>query len=124
MRIKLSLFFILVAAQAILAQETGRAVLKGKISANIADIEGVYVINLKTEKSTITEKDGQFSIAAIPGDTLLFSSIQFKEIRVVVSQKDFQEGSFLVKMESNITQLKEVVVKRYDNINAVALGIS
>ena len=124
MKIKLSLFFILVASQAILGQETGRTVLKGKISANIADLEGVYVINLKTEKSTITEKDGQFSIAAIPGDTLLFSSIQFKEIRVVVSQKDFQEGSFLVKMESNITQLKEVVVKRYDNINAVALGIS
>ncbi|SHF98668.1 CarboxypepD_reg-like domain-containing protein [Flavobacterium fluvii] len=124
MRIKLSLFFILVAAQAILAQETGRNVLKGKINANTADLEGVYVINLKTEKSTITEKDGQFLIAAIPGDTLLFSAIQFKEIRVVVNEKDFQEELFLVKMESMITQLREVVVKRYDNINAVSLGIS
>lgn len=114
----------MVAAQAILAQETGRNVLKGKINANTADLEGVYVINLKTEKSTITEKDGQFLIAAIPGDTLLFSAIQFKEIRVVVNEKDFQEELFLVKMESMITQLREVVVKRYDNINAVSLGIS
>lgn len=122
MRIKLCLFFIL-AANIILAQGP-RTILNGKISANTIDLEGVYVINLKTEKSTITEKEGRFSIAAIPGDTLLFSAIQLKEIRIVLEQKDFQEGLFLVKMESSITQLREVVVKRYDNINAVSLGIS
>jgi hypothetical protein len=112
------------AANIVLAQESDRVVLNGKISANTIDLEGVYVINLKTEKSTITEKDGHFSIAATPGDTLLFSAIQLKEIRIVLEQRDFQEGFFLVKMESSITQLREVIVKRYDNINAVALGIS
>lgn len=121
---KLSIFFILVTTYAILAQESGRTVLNGKIYANSIDLVGVYVINLKTEKSTITEKDGYFTIAAMPGDTLLFSAIQIKEIRVVLEQKDFEEEFFLVKMESNITQLREVVVKRYDNINAVNLGIS
>lgn len=123
MRINLCLFFILV-ANMVLAQESDRSVLRGKISANTIDLEGVYVINLKTEKSTITEKEGHFSIAAIAGDTLLFSAIQLKEIRVVLEQKDFQGDLFLVKMESSITQLREVIVKRYDNINAVSLGIS
>ena len=108
----------------VLAQEPNRILLKGKISANTIDLEGVYVVNLKTEKSTITENEGHFSIAAIPGDTLLFSAIQLKEIRIVLEQKDFQEELFLVNMESSITQLREVIVKRYDNINAVALGIS
>jgi hypothetical protein len=123
MRIKIGIFFILI-ANTILAQESGRTILNGKISANALDLEGVYVINLKTEKSTITEKDGYFSIAAIPGDTLLFTAIHLKEIRIGLEKKDFQEEFFLVKMESMITQLREVVVKRYDNINAVALGIS
>lgn len=122
MKIKLCLFFIL-AANIVLAQESGRTALSGKINANTIDLEGIYVINLKTEKSTITEKDGYFSIAAIPGDTLLFSAIHLKEIRVVLGKKDFQT-EFLVKMESRITSLKEVVVKRYDNINAVDMGIS
>jgi hypothetical protein len=108
----------------ILAQESGRIILNGKINANTIDLEGVYVINLKTEKSTITENEGFFSIAAIPGDTLLFSAIQLKEVRIILKQGDFQNEPFLVKMESNITQLREVVVKRYDNINAVDLGIS
>jgi hypothetical protein len=123
MRIKLCLFFIL-AANTILAQESARTVLSGKISANTIDLEGVYVINLKTEKSTITEKEGYFSIAAIPGDTLLFSAIHLKEVRIILKQDDFKNEPFLIKMEANITQLREVVVKRYDNINAVSLGIS
>ncbi len=58
-----------------------------------------------------------------PGDTLLFSAIHLKEVRFVLEKKDFQ-ADFVVKMESSITSLKEVVVKRYDNINAVDLGIS
>ena len=123
MKIKLCFFFF-VLANVILAQESGRTVLNGKINANTIDLEGVYVINLKTEKSAMTGKDGFFSIAAIPGDTLLFSAIQLKEVRIVLKQEDFQNEPFLVKMESNITQLREVIVKRYDNINAVSMGIS
>ena len=123
MKIKLCFFFF-VLANVILAQESGRTVLNGKINANTIDLEGVYVINLKTEKSAMTEKEGFFSIAAIPGDTLLFSAIQLKEVRIVLKQEDFQNEPFLVKMESNITQLREVIVKRYDNINAVSMGIS
>lgn len=123
MKIKLCFFFF-VLANVILAQESGRTVLNGKINANTIDLVGVYVINLKTEKSAMTGKDGFFSIAAIPGDTLLFSAIQLKEVRIVLKQEDFQNEPFLVKMESNITQLREVIVKRYDNINAVSMGIS
>jgi hypothetical protein len=123
MKIKLCFFFF-VLANVILAQESGRTVLNGKINANTIDLEGVYVINLRNEKSAITEKEGFFSIAAIPGDTLLFSAIQLKEVRIVLKQEDFQIKPFLVKMESNITQLREVIVKRYDNINAVSMGIS
>lgn len=123
MKLKIGLFFFIL-VNSILAQETVKTVLKGKINANAIDLEGIYVINLRTEKSTITENDGSFSIVAIPGDTLLFSSMQLKEVRIVLKVEDFQGELFLVKMESNITQLKEVVVKRYNAINAVALGIS
>lgn len=123
MRIKNCLFFILVATNFIQAQES-KTILKGKIKANTTELEGVYVINLRNEKSVITEKEGFFSVEALPGDTLLFSAIHLKQVRIVIEQRDFQEELFLVKMESQITQLKEVVVKKYDNINAVSLGIS
>lgn len=110
-------------ANTILAQESTMSRLNGKISANTIDLEGVYVINLKTEKSTITEKDGYFSIAANPGDTLIFSAIHLKGIRIGLKQNDFEKELFLVKMGTMINHLNEVVVRRYDNINAFSLGI-
>lgn len=122
MRIRICVLFILVASS-ILAQESVKTRLTGKINANTIDLEGVYVINLKTEKSTITDRDGYFSITAIPGDTLLFSAVNLKRIQICLEQEDFQKDLFLVKMDPMITYLKEVVVRRYDNINAFSLGI-
>ena len=118
----LTVFFILFFANGF-AQIPIRTKLNGKISAATPDLEGVYVINLKTEVATITEKGGYFSINAIPGDTLMFSAVQLKGVKIVLEQKDFDKELFFVKMETMITQLEEVVVKRYDNINAVSLGI-
>jgi hypothetical protein len=40
-----------------------------------------------------------------------------------LKQEDFQKELFFVKMDPMITYLKEVVVRRYDNINAFSLGI-
>ena len=122
MRIKACLFFILV-ANLVLAQESASTTLEGKIYANTMDLEGVYVINLKTEQSTITQKEGYFSIPATPGDTLVFSAVHLKGIRIGLKKKDFEKELFLVKLDAVVTQLNEVVVRRYDNINAFSLGI-
>jgi hypothetical protein len=117
-------FFVLVLATThALAQEPVRIKLNGKVSAEMSDLEGIYIINLKTEEATISEKGGYFLIQATVGDTLMFSAVQFKGIRVGLTQKHFEKELFFVKMEPIMNQLKEVIVRRYDNINAVALGI-
>jgi hypothetical protein len=122
MRISFYVVFVLV-ANSIWAQELVKTNLNGKISANTIDLEGVYVINLKTEKSTITEKDGYFSIPAISGDTILFSSVNLKGIKICLESKDFEKELYIVKLEVLITRLNEVTIKRYDNINSFSLGI-
>ena len=55
------IFFILVVTN-VLAQETVRTKLNGKIIADMRNLEGIYVVNLKTEKSEITGEGGYFSI--------------------------------------------------------------
>ncbi len=122
MRTVIAVFFLLVFANGF-AQETAMVKLNGKIKATSNDLEGIYVVNLKTEKAVITEKGGFFSIEANPGETLMFSSMQFKGIQICLEPSDFQKELFFVKMEQMITQLPEVVVRRYENINAVSLGI-
>jgi len=105
------------------AQETVRTKLSGKINANLNDLEGIYVVNLKTEKSVVTDKRGFFSIDAKLGDVLLFSSLQLKGIQMELLPEHFKQELVFVKMEIMINQLPEVMIQRYDNINAVALGI-
>lgn len=109
--------------QAAWSQSQERAVLNGRIISNTNDLEGVYVVNAQTETMVTTNADGSFSIMAKAGDTLLFSSIQFKENRILLTTENFSDLNFTVKLNLLMHQLQEVIIKRYDNINAVALGI-
>lgn len=116
---KIVIVLFLGLSQIVLGQNT----FNGKIIANAGDVEGVYVVNARTEVMTITNVSGDFSIQAKVGDTLVFSSIQFKETRIVLTEENFSDLNFTVKLNPVIHQLQEVIIKRYDNINSVALGI-
>ena len=97
--------------------------LKGKIIATIDDLENIYIFNLTTKKSTLTEKDGFFAINASVGDSLQFSSIQFKVLTIEVQDNYFKKELYYVRLEPLINQLDEVVIKEYKKIDAVSLGI-
>ncbi|TDD93983.1 peptidase associated/transthyretin-like domain-containing protein [Flavobacterium cellulosilyticum] len=118
------LFLFVLTIHSCFSQELAKVKIKGAIRANTHDLEGIYVINLKTEKSTVTDKEGFFVMEAIPGDTLIFSAIHLKELRIELTPNNFQKELFDVKMELRINQLNEVLINRYDYINAVSLGIS
>lgn len=105
------------------AQENKNLLLKGEIYSELSELGGVYVINIKTEKTVVTNEDGSFLIPAQVGDSLLFYSIQFKEKRVVLILNDFECNNYILKMDQKVNELKEVVIGGYSNINAVSLGI-
>ncbi|WP_269234776.1 hypothetical protein [Flavobacterium flavigenum] len=120
---KIICFLVLFLFQNGWSQHGERTILKGRIISYTNDLEGVYVINTQTEAMVNTTPDGYFSIMAKSGDTLVFSSIQFKENRVLLTPENFSDLDFTVKLNLLMHQLQEVIIKRYDNINAVALGI-
>ena len=117
-------FLVLILFSAtIYAQTSISEGLKGKVNADGNNVEGIYVINLRSEKAVITDSDGYFDAKAKPGDTLLFSAIQYKSVKIVLKEEDFNETLLFVKMRPVMNELQEVVIKRYNTINAVALGI-
>lgn len=120
---KIACCLLVVLGQSVKSQTKERTVINGKISSVNSDLEGVYVINAETEAITSTDASGGFSISAAPGDVLVFSSIQFKETRVLLKAEDFSNLAFTVKLSMLMNQLQEVIVKRYDHINAESLGI-
>lgn len=97
--------------------------LNGKITADYNDLEGIYIVNLTTERATLTERGGYFSITASVGDTLMFSAVQFKGLKVALKESDFAKELLFVKLETLVRSLDEVRINEYKNINAVSLGI-
>lgn len=89
---KILCFLFLGMAQIILGQE----VINGKVISNTGDVEGVYVVNAQTELMVTTDQSGAFSIVAKTGDELVFSSIQFKETRIVINKENFSDLNFSV----------------------------
>ncbi|MDA6070736.1 carboxypeptidase-like regulatory domain-containing protein [Flavobacterium sp. AC] len=110
-------------SQAGWSQSEDRTMINGQITSNASYLAGVYVINAQTEVMTATDDLGGFSIAAKPGETLVFSSIQFKENKVLLTPENFSDINFTVKLGMVMHQLQEVVIKNYSGINAVSLGI-
>jgi hypothetical protein len=119
----LKIVLLLLAVNMVSAQGNQVKSIKGKVVSQTVDLEGIYIINLRSDASTATGKEGYFSINAAVGDTLMFSAIQIKGKKMVLTATDFDKDLLLVKLEPMINRLDEVVIKQYKNINAVSLGI-
>lgn len=105
------------------AQESVSKKIKGKVIADSSDLESIYIVNLKTNNASLTERGGYFEISASVGDTLMFSSVQFKGVKIALKKEDFEKELLFVKMETLMRQLDEVKIMQYKGINAVSLGI-
>jgi hypothetical protein len=119
----LLLLMLNVSSLLVSAQEQERIKLNGLVKSTNEDLEDIYIINLKTEKQTITDVDGKFSLMLKVGDSLLFSYYKCEPERKVVTLDNFKGLPFFYKKTPIITELDEVVINQYKNINAVDLGI-
>ncbi|MEY3209502.1 MAG: hypothetical protein RL064_1533, partial [Bacteroidota bacterium] len=84
-------------------------IIKGKVSdPNSTPLEGVTVrLQGKTTNAILTNKQGEFSITAVNGDVLLFSSIGFQTERVKVNAAS---SNVAVVLNEAVNQMDEVVV--------------
>lgn len=105
------------------AQNMTEKVINGIIIADSSSVEGVHILNLVNEKSTVTDRNGKFSITAKEDDLLVFSAIHLEYARKSVLKSDYNSGTLTVRLTSKVTQLDEVVVTDYPRINAQELGI-
>lgn len=96
--------------------------IEGKVAADFSNLEGIYVVNTSSEKSTTTNSEGQFSIEAKVGEILLLSAMNFKEVKIVLSESDFIKKWLVVSMQPIVNELKEVIVGS-SSISAESLGI-
>ncbi len=87
--------------------------IKGKVvnASNNVSLSNVHVVNLNSVKGTLTDEEGDFDIRATVNDTLYFSYLGFKSIRVRVTNDWLKFGEIRIKMTELSVALEEVVVR-------------
>lgn len=121
--VKLSVVFFLLLTITSFGQSVDNGVIKGTVVDGYSGVAGIYVINVQTEAAAITANDGSFTVAAKMGETILFAGMQYKSIRVLLTDTLFRNGQLEQRLYPIMNELNEVVIKRYDHINAVDLGL-
>jgi len=116
----LSLVFILLCSVSCFAQER---LLIGKITVKDATPAGVRILNLVSEKESISDAYGNFSIVAKTDDLLVFSAVHLDYMRHLVDEEDMKKGTLTIELTAHVNQLDEVDIVRNNNINAVSMGI-
>ncbi|RMA64614.1 carboxypeptidase-like protein [Ulvibacter antarcticus] len=97
----------------IMAQEDKDVIIEGKVlnDANDEALENVNIVNLNKVKGTTTDSEGAFKVRAAVNDTLYFSYLGFKSIRVRVTNDWLKYGEIKIKMTELGIALEEVVVR-------------
>lgn len=108
------LFFFLVLTVSAVAQTGMSKALEGRVYSADGDVAATHVVNLTTQRATITDSNGFFSIRVHPNDTLQFSAVQFQKKTVIITASIMESELIAVSLEDALTQLDEVTVTPYN----------
>src|SRR5437867_4176238 len=93
---------------------TSTANAQTKINGNVTDAEskplrGATVSEKGTKRGTVTDENGNFSIPAAKGASLLISMIGYESVSVNIGD----QTSISVQLKTDISHLNEIVVTGY-----------
>lgn len=113
------MFLLLLAGGDLYAQ---KKTILGKVVAKTRDLEGIYIKNINTNKATLTQKGGYFSIEARTNDTLVFSAVHLIGRKKVISPSDVNKSLVFIPMEYAENVLDEIVINRTVTTESLGLG--
>ncbi|MDO5609151.1 MAG: carboxypeptidase-like regulatory domain-containing protein [Capnocytophaga sp.] len=117
-------FLVVFAVLSTVVMWSQSTVLRGKIvDANDLPIENAHIQNLHSHRYTTTDRDGRFSIEAIPGNVLQITHVSMQTVVHKVQQNDFRFAGITIGMQEQITDLEGVEVSKYQKISSKDLGI-
>jgi hypothetical protein len=88
------------------AQE--QTLLKGKIQAESLLETSINIINLTQKTGTVNAASGSFEIEVEVNDSLWFSSVQYEQVKMKVTQEIIESGYLEIKLKEKVNELSEV----------------
>ncbi|MEN8124146.1 MAG: carboxypeptidase-like regulatory domain-containing protein [Bacteroidota bacterium] len=87
-----------------------RKLIRGHIKNDSVSIANVHVINISSNRGSLSNMDGEFKISVKENDTLMFSDIQYMVKKVIINKQHLSDKELAVKLEFNTNKLDEVVI--------------
>lgn len=122
MKNKLQILIVCLFCQFVIGQANSRKLLQGQAVNNSNVVESGLVMNVNANTRTFINTKGLFEITAKPKDTLLITSASFQSKKIVLTDKNFEEGLFVVSLDLVNNELKEVLVGKELNVKAFGGG--
>ncbi len=104
-------FFILTSLRGQDQIETFSAVVENESTG--FPMESVHVLNLSQVVGTTTDKNGRFEIKVVPNDTLYFSYLGFKPLKVAVTKDMMKFGNSKFELTELALALEEIILRPY-----------
>jgi len=95
------------------SQDIVRIEVHGKIIVDNVDVEGVTVYNTSSNRGTVTDIEGQFSILVALNDRIEVSALQFEKFIIVINEDILASRVLTVFLVERINRLDEVVILPY-----------
>lgn len=108
------LFFILFLAGYTGVKAQDRVIVAGRVQGDSVYLEDIHILNLSSREGTISNAYGEFQIPVKLNDTLLFSSLQFHSLGIVVGPAVIENKRMDVVLISKIEELDEIELKGHD----------
>nr|WP_315140042.1 carboxypeptidase-like regulatory domain-containing protein [uncultured Flavobacterium sp.] len=97
--------------------------ISGKILAESTSVEAVNIINNTTQRTTVSDANGLFSIVVNEGDVLIFSAVNLESLRKKITKQDLLLDVVKVQMTAKSIDLKEVIINEHPEITAENIGV-
>ena len=109
------LIFITLAFSFISFSQEQSQTVKGKVQSETSEaiLQNVHVLNLTKVKGTITNNEGEFEINAKLNDTLYFSYIGYKPLKILVTNDLIRFEDNTIELTELAFALEEIIIKPY-----------
>tara|TARA_R110002020_G_scaffold293535_5_gene509129 strand:- start:48541 stop:49317 length:777 start_codon:yes stop_codon:yes gene_type:complete len=115
MKLLYKVLFLFLCTSVALAQNSARVMIEGQlIVPKGGDPEGIVIYNTTSEKGTITDRTGVFTLAVANQDEILVQSLQFTPVTVKVNRGILNSKKMTISLRETVTPLEEIVVSPYD----------
>lgn len=104
------LFSFFLVCQICIGQTETRKQLEGQVINDSAKVENVIIFNVNSKTGTVVDNQGFFKVLVKPKDTLVFSSLEFKARKIILSEEQCSASLLIVKLDKYTNELAEVIV--------------